>query len=62
MAYSVEIIRAARERLAQEKTDRESRYLQNQAEAYRKLPRLKEIDMLLRQNMVAAAPFFKKEA
>lgn len=55
MAYSAEIIRAARARLAQEKADRESKYLQNQAIAYEKLPRLKEIDMLLRQSMVAAA-------
>ena len=55
MAYSAEIIKNARARLAQDKADRESKHLQEQAIAYQKVPRLKEIDMLLRQSMVAAA-------
>jgi len=55
VAYSAEVIRRARERLAQEKADRESENLQHQAEAYRRVPRIREIDMLLRQTMVAAA-------
>lgn len=55
MAYSQEVIRRARERLAGEKSDRESRYRQHLQEAYEKLPRLKEIDKLLRQTMAMAA-------
>ena len=53
MAYSAEVVRRARARLAQKKADRESENRQNLAKAYEKLPRLKEIDRLLRQTMAA---------
>ena len=55
MAYSNEIVRKAAARLAQEKADRESQILQRQQEAYKKAPRIQEIDMLLRSTMSAAA-------
>ena len=55
MAYSVEVVQRARERLAQAKADRESENLRHLAEAYRRVPRLKEIDLRLRQTMAKAA-------
>ena len=55
MAYSAEVVRRARARLAQAKADRESENLQHQAEAYRQVPRLREIDKQLRLTMVQAA-------
>ncbi len=55
MAYSTEVVRRARERLAQEKADRESENLQHLHTAYETLPRLRQIDQQLRQTMVAAA-------
>ena len=55
MAYSAEVVRRARERLAQAKSDRESENLQNLQTAYQRLPRLREIDRLLRQTMAMAA-------
>ena len=55
MAYSSEVVRAARARLAQEKADRASRYRENLQIAYEKLPRLQEIDNLLRKSMAVAA-------
>ena len=55
MAYSREVVRRAREQLAQAKEDRESENRQHLAEAYAKLPRLKEIDLELRRTMAAAA-------
>ena len=55
MAYSKEIVRKARERLAQAKADRESENQAHLAEAYVRLPRLKEIDMELRRTMALAA-------
>ena len=55
MAYSAEVVRRARNRLAQAKADRESENLQHQAEAYRQVPRLREIDKQLRLTMVHAA-------
>ena len=55
MAYSVEVIRRALQRLATAKADRESQYQQHLQQAYRELPRLKQIDQQLRQTMVAAA-------
>ena len=55
MAYSSEVVRAARARLAQEKADRASRYRENLQIAYEKLPRLQEIDRLMRATMAAAA-------
>ena len=55
MAYSKEVMRRARQRLAQAKADRESENLQHLYSAYEKLPRLKEIDRLLRRSMALAA-------
>ena len=55
MAYSLEVIRRAQQRLATAKADRESQYQQHLQQAYRALPRLKQIDQQLRQTMVAAA-------
>ena len=55
MAYSAEVVRRARERLAQERADRESENQQHQAIAYAQVPRLQEIDRQLRQTMVLAA-------
>lgn len=55
MAYSTEVVRKARQQLALEKADRESQILQRQHEAYAKVPRIQQIDMLLRQSMTQAA-------
>ena len=55
MAYSAEVIRRARERLASAKADRESENQQHLAAAYEKLPRLQKIDILMRQTMAEAA-------
>lgn len=55
MAYSADVVRRARERLAQAREDRESENRHHLAQAYQKLPRLREIDMLLRQTMAQAA-------
>lgn len=55
MAYSAEVVRRARARLAQAKEDRESENRQHLAEAYRKVPRIREIDMELRRTMAQAA-------
>ena len=55
MAYSAEVVRRARERLAQAKEDRESENRQHLAEAYRRVPRIREIDMQLRRTMARAA-------
>ena len=55
MAYSKEIVRKARERLAQAKADRESENQEHLARAYEQLPRLKEIDNQLRRTMSLAA-------
>ncbi len=55
MAYSQEVIRRARERLASEKADRESQYRQNLQQAYERVPRIREIDILLRKTMAQAA-------
>lgn len=55
MAYSIEVVQRARERLAQAKADRESENLRHLTEAYRRLPRLKEIDLQLRRTMAKAA-------
>lgn len=54
MAYSKEVVTRARERLAGMKADRESLAQQRLVEAYRQIPRLREIDRLLRQTMAAA--------
>lgn len=53
MAYSMEVLKRARERLASAKEDRESLMQQRLAEAYQQLPRLAEIDRQLRQTMTA---------
>lgn len=55
MAYSTDVIRRAKERLAQEKARKEATYRRNLQEAYTKLPRLRQIDTLLRSSMVSAA-------
>ncbi len=55
MAYSAEVVKRARARLAQAKEDRESENRQHLAEAYAKVPRIKEIDMQLRRTMAQAA-------
>ena len=55
MAYSSEVVQRARNRLAQAKEDRESENRQHLAQAYAKVPRIKEIDILLRRTMAQAA-------
>ena len=55
MAYSAEIVKRARARLAQAKEDRESENRQHLDEAYAKVPRLREIDRQLRLTMAMAA-------
>lgn len=55
MAYSAEVVRRARARLAQAREDRESENRQHLAEAYAKVPRIREIDLLLRRTMAQAA-------
>ena len=55
MAYSAEVVQRARARLAQAKEDRESENRQHLAEAYARVPRIREIDILLRRTMAQAA-------
>ena len=55
MAYSKEVVQRARARLAQAKEDRESENRQHLAEAYAKVPRIREIDVQLRRTMAMAA-------
>ena len=55
MGYSAEVVQRARARLAQAKEDRESENRQHLAEAYAKVPRIREIDILLRRTMAQAA-------
>ena len=55
MAYSTEVVRRARKRRAQAKEDRESENRQHLAEAYARVPRIREIDILLRKTMAQAA-------
>ena len=55
MPYSAEVVRRARARLAQAKEDRKSENRQHLAEAYARVPRLKEIDIQLRRTMAQAA-------
>ena len=55
MAYSAEVVARARARLAQAKEDRESENRQHLAEAYERVPRIREIDMELRRTMAMAA-------
>ena len=55
MAYSAEVVSRARARLAQAKEDQESENRQHLAVAYARVPRIREIDMLLRRTMAQAA-------
>ena len=55
MAYSAEVVRRARARLAQAKEDRESENRQHLAQAYAQVPRIREIDLELRKTMAQAA-------
>ena len=55
MAYSAEVVKRARDRLAQAKEDRESQSRQHLAEAYQRVPRIREIDLELRRTMAMAA-------
>lgn len=55
MPYSAEVIQRARARLAQAKEDRESENRQHLETAYRKVPRIREIDLQLRRTMIQAA-------
>ena len=55
MAYSQEVMNRARARLAEAKADRESENREHLQQAYRKVPRLQEIDRQLRLTMAKAA-------
>ncbi len=55
MGYSIDVMQRARARLAAAKADRESENQQHLAEAYERLPRLREIDRQLRMTMAMAA-------
>lgn len=55
MAYTAEVVKRARARLAQAREDRESENRQHLAEAYKQVPRIREIDIQLRQTMAKAA-------
>ncbi len=55
MAYSQEILRRARARLAEAKADRESENREHLHLAYQKVPRLQQIDRQLRLTMAKAA-------
>ena len=55
MGYSQEVIRKAKAKLASAKADKESQYRERLQQAYAQLPRLKELDLLLRRSMVQAA-------
>ena len=54
MAYSNEVVRKARAELASRKADHESMTNARLQEAYVKVPRIKEIDILLRKSMALA--------
>lgn len=55
MAYSAEVVKRARARLAQAKEERESENRQHLAVAYARVPRIQEIDIQLRRTMAQAA-------
>ena len=55
MAYSTEVVRRARARLAQARDDRQRENREHLRIAYEQQPRLKEIDKLLRMTMAKAA-------
>ena len=54
MAYSNEVVRKARAELASRKADHESQTLARLHNAYAMVPRIKEIDILLRKSMAVA--------
>ena len=54
MGYSNEVVRKARAELASRKADHESRTNARLQEAYMKVPRIKEIDIMLRKSMALA--------
>lgn len=54
MAYSSEVLNKARQRLESEKAEKQSKYFANLEAAYGAVPRLRQIDALLRQNMAQA--------
>ena len=55
MAYSAQVVARARARLAEAREDRESENRQHLQEAYAQVPRIREIDILLRKTMAATA-------
>ncbi len=55
MAYSLEVIRRARARLAEAKSQKEAEYQEHLRQAYARYPRLQQIDRELRQTMAAVA-------
>lgn len=55
MAYSADVVRRAQQRLAEMKSERETLQWRRLNHAYTQVPRIKEIDLLLRKNMSAAA-------
>ena len=55
MGYSIEVVRRARERLAQARSDRERENREHLRVAYEQQPRLQEIDRQLRMTMAKAA-------
>ena len=55
MSYSAEVVRRARQRLAEAREDRDSENRQHMAEAYEKVPRIRVIDLELRRTMAMAA-------
>lgn len=55
MGYSAQVVARARQILAQQKAEKESRYRQTLQQAYEQVPRLKEIDKCLRHSMAVAA-------
>ena len=55
MAYSAEVIRRARARLEQARSDRELENREHLLRAYEQVPRLREIDRQLRLTMAKAA-------
>ncbi len=55
MGYAKEVVLRARGALAQIKADRESQNAARLAQAYQQVPRIREIDIQLRQTMAAAA-------
>ena len=55
MPYSSQVMKRATQRLAQQKSDHESKYNRHLAIAYETLPRLRQIDLQLRKTMSLAA-------